>query len=139
MLKYIVTMTMLPEDLLAFLSSGVGISVETELIIKPTNFESFDSTADTGNPPAEASPPKQRNRTSKIETVIRTALADEPRGTPYLKSEMERAGLKPNSLGATLSRMRKNGEVDNRNGVWSLSKLALADVWSLSKPALAAR
>jgi hypothetical protein len=123
MLKYIVTVTMSPEDLMRFL--GNEVLAGTELLIKPTYVESYDSTADVDDPRAEATPPK-RQRTSKIETVIRTALIDGPREAPYLKSEMERAGLNPNSLGATLSRMRKAGELKNRDGIWSLSELPLA-------------
>jgi hypothetical protein len=123
MIKYIVTMTMSPEDLNVLLK-GHEIAAGTKLMIERIGVESVFDLAEPSPPedePRTAADPPKRHRTSKIETVIRAALADEPRGIPYLKNEMERAELNPNSLGATLSRMRKNGEVDNRDGVWSLA------------------
>lgn len=74
--------------------------------------------------PKAKAKPKRAPRGSKVEAAIRNSLANGARATTkFLKSDLERVGLKPSSLGATLSKMQRNGEVTrNAGGDWSLTE-----------------
>ena len=78
-----------------------------------------------GDPSPDATAkPKRVARGSKVERAIRETLAGNRRATTaVLKGDMVNAGLKPSSLGSTLSKMQRARQVRrDEDGCWSLTQ-----------------